>query len=137
MSEARYTRLEELKAEAAAALNLPINAGNVVLLSALKLEHEVLLESLIAGRAVDPSALLNITEAIAKFAPATPPPKVEVTFVERLHGICEKCGHSQPQPAQDHLPPKPLPPPVVDAGGKLKPFAAPTSPANVVELRPR
>jgi hypothetical protein len=51
MSEARYTRLEELKAEAAAALNLPINADNVVLLSALKLEHEVLLESLIAGRA--------------------------------------------------------------------------------------
>ena len=128
MSEARYTRLEELKAEAAAALNLPINADNVVLLSALKLEHEVLLESLIAGRAVDPSALLNITEAIAKFAPAMPPPKVEVTFVERLHGICEKCGHSQPQPAQE---------PIVDAGGKLKPFAAPTSPANVVELRPR
>jgi len=119
MSEARYTRLEELKAEAAAALNLPINADNVVLLSALKLEHEVLLESL------------------TKFAPATPPPKVEVIFVEQLHGICEKCGHSQPQPAQDHLPPKPLPPPVVDAGGKLKPFAAPTSPANVVELRPR
>ena len=137
MSEARYTRLEELKVEAAAALNLPINADNVVLLSALKLEHEVLLESLIAGRAVDPSALLNITEAIAKFAPAMPPPKVEVIFVEQLHGICEKCGHSQPQPAQDHLPPKPLPPPVVDAGGKLKRFAAPTSPANVVELRPR
>jgi hypothetical protein len=103
----RYTRLEELKAEAAAALNLPINADNVVVLSALKLEHEVLLESLIAGRAVDPGALLNITEAIAKFAPATPPPKVEVTIVEGLHGICEKCGHSQPQPTQDHLPPKP------------------------------
>ena len=58
MSEARYTRLEELKAEAAAALNLPINADNVVLVSALKLEHEVLLES-IAGRAVDPRTCLQ------------------------------------------------------------------------------
>lgn len=96
MSE-RYDRLQELQREASALLGLPTDADRVVLLSTLKFQHQTMLEGLIAGRKIDAAELLSVTEAIDKFIPAAPPPKVELMIVEQLHGVCRKCGHVQPQ----------------------------------------
>ena len=117
MSE-RYDRLQELQREASALLGLPTDADRVVLLSALKFQHQTMLESLIAGRNIDAAELLSVTEAIDRYIPAAPPSKVEVRFVEQLHGVCQKCGHVQPQTDS-------LSPPVADA----KPSVSPERPA--------
>jgi hypothetical protein len=137
MSDHRFERLEALKAEAAATLNLPINADRVVMLAALKLQHQTMLENLVAGRNVDADSLLAITRAISELLPPPVPqiPDVKIEIVDTLVGICSKCGHEQ----------RPYQPPV--EGGKQtvdpsppQPEAAPrppASPTNVIEMRPR
>jgi hypothetical protein len=126
----RYDRLQELQREASALLGLPTDADRVVLLSALKFQHQTMLEGFIAGRNIDASELLSVTEAIGKFIPAAPPPKVELMIVEQLHGVCQKCGHVQPQ--TESLLPSPSPP------GEANPSVSPEKPAaspNVVLLK--
>lgn len=133
-------RLHQTRRAAAQELGLKITDPRVIRLATLQAAYDQVQAQIAAGRVIDIDNMLKIDTALAEVrasAATNTTPKVELVIVEQLHGICQKCGHSQPQPAQDHLPPKPLPPPVVDAGCKLKPFAAPTSPANVVELRAR
>ena len=74
MSDHRVERLGALKAEAVETLRLPIDGDKVTLLAALRLAHEVQLERLVAGGAVDPATLLNLTETIDKLTPGLPPP---------------------------------------------------------------
>jgi hypothetical protein len=137
MSGHRFERLEAFKVEAAATLDLPINADRVVMLAALKLQHQTMLENLVAGRNVDADSLLAITRAISELLPPPVPkiPEVKIEIVDTLVGICSKCGHEH----------RPYQPPV--KGGKqtvdpspLQPEAPPRPPApptNVIEMRPR
>ena len=133
MSEARFNRLEELKAEVAAALNLPVAATNVLLLSALKLEHELLIEALVAGRAVEPNALLNLTEAIARFIPAGPPLKVEVEIVDTLVGICPNCKTE----VRPYTPPDRSPAPLTPSAPETHTDAAPMPGTRSSEAAPK
>jgi hypothetical protein len=113
VSQERYNRLEGLKTEAAAALNLPIDADRVVMLAALKLQHQMMLENLVAGRNVDADSLLAITRAISELLPPPVPkiPEVKVEFVDTLVGICSKCGHKH----------RPYQPPVEGGKPTVKP----------------
>jgi hypothetical protein len=134
-------RLYQVRRAAAKELGLKVTDPKVIRLATLQAAYDQVQAQIAAGRVIDIDNMLKIDTALAGVrasAATNTTPKVELVIVEQLHGICQKCGHSQPQPAQDHLPPEPLPPP--DAEARLKPFAAPTSPttpANVVELRPR
>ena len=115
----RFDRLEELKAEAAALLNLPVDADNVILLAALKLQHQAMVEGLVAGRSVDAAEMINVTEAISKFVPAAQN-TVQLTIQPvTLCGRCREAFQPQPPPAAEA---RPSPPP-------SKP------PANVVLLK--
>jgi hypothetical protein len=126
-----------LKAEAAAVLGLPVDADRVVMLAALKLQHQTMLESLVAGRNIDADALLAITRAISELLPPPLPkiPEVKIELVDTLVGICSKCGHEH----------RPYRPPV--EGGKQTvdpsppppeaPPRPPAPPTNVIEMRPR
>jgi hypothetical protein len=132
----RYTRLEELKAEAAVVLGLTVDADRVVMLAALKLQHQTMLESLVAGRNTDPDALLAITRAISGLLPPPVPkiPEVKVEIVDTLVGVCSKCGHEHRpyQPPVQGARPTVEPPPSPEA-----PPRSPESPTNVIEMRPR
>lgn len=136
-------RLHQARRAAAKELGLKVTDPKVIRLATLQAAYDQVQAQIAAGRVIDIDNMLKIDTALAEVrasAATNTTPKVELVIVEQLHGICQKCGHSQPQPAQDHLPPEPLPPPVVDAEARLKPLAAPTSPttpANFVELRPR
>jgi hypothetical protein len=137
MSGHRFERLEALKAEAAGALNLPIDADRVVMLAALKLQHQTMLESLVGGRNIDADALLAITRAISELLPPPVPqiPEVKIEIVDTLVGICGKCGHEH----------RPYRPPVEDPKPNAKPSppppeavsCSPAPPTNVIEMRPR
>jgi hypothetical protein len=137
MSDHRFERLEALTAEAAATLNLPINADRVVMLAALKLQHQTMLENLVAGRNVDADSLLAITRAISELLPPPVPkiPEVKIEIVDTLVGICSKCGHEH----------RPYQPPVEGWKQTVDPSPPPLeapprpseSPTNVIEMRPR
>jgi hypothetical protein len=118
-------------------LGLPVDADRVVMLAALKLQHQAMLENLVAGRNVDADSLLAITRAISELLPPPVPqiPEVKIEIVDTLVGICSKCGHEHrpyqppvegvkqtvdPSPPQCEAPPRP-----------------PAPPTNVIEMRPR
>jgi hypothetical protein len=124
LTEARYTRLEELKAEAAAVLGLSVDADRVVMLAALKLQHQSMLENLVAGRNVDADSLLAITRAISELLPPPLPkiPEVKIEIVDTLVGICSKCGHEH----------RPYQPPVEGARPNGETFAATTRGATTL-----
>jgi hypothetical protein len=132
MSQERFSRLETLKSEAAAVLGLPIDADRVVMLAALKLQHQTMLENLVAGRNIDADTLLAITRAISELLPPPVPkiPEVKIEIVDTLVGICSKCGHEH----------RPYQPPVEGARPNVKPSPPPRPPeppTNVIEMRPR
>lgn len=94
-------------------------------LAVLRLARETITSKLISGRDVDPSALRWLVEELAKFAPPPETPKVELTIVEGITGICPACK------AEVH----PWEPPPTEIRPPPAPSAAPT---NVVALpRPR
>ena len=84
----RFERLEQLRKEAAERLRLPVEHDKVQLLAALRLNHETLVEKLVAGNSVNPDQLLALSEAIDKLTPELPPQKITVEFVE---GPIERC----------------------------------------------
>jgi hypothetical protein len=116
-----------LKAEAAAVLGLPVDADRVVMLAALKLQHQTMLESLVAGRNTDADALLAITRAISELLPPAGPkiPEVKIEIVDTLVGICSKCGHEhrpyQP-PVEGARPTVEPSPPRLSGGNQFNPF---------------
>jgi hypothetical protein len=117
-------------------LGLPVDADRVVMLAALKLQHQTMLESLVAGRNIDADALLAITRAISELLPPPLPkiPEVKIEIVDTLVGICSKCGHEHRpyQPPVQGARPTAEPPPLPEA-----PPRPPESPTNVIEMRPR
>ena len=116
----RFDRLEELKAEAAALLNLPVDADNVILLAALKLQHQAMVEGLVAGRSVDAAEMINVTEAISKFVPAA---QNTVQLTIQPVTLCGRCrGAVEPEQ-----------PPAAEARPSPRPSKPP---ANVVLLKP-
>ena len=98
---------------AAALLNLPVDADNVVLLAALKLQHQAMVEGLVAGRSVDTAEMINVTEAINKFVPAAQN-TVQLTIQPvTLCGRCrEAVGPELPPAAEARPSPPPSKPPV-------------------------
>jgi hypothetical protein len=118
-------------------LGLPVDADRVVMLAALKLQHQTMLENIVAGRNIDADSLLAITRAISELLPPPLPkiPEVKIEIVDTLVGICSKCGHEH----------RPYQPPVEGARSNVKPSppppeAPPRSPeptTNVIEMRPR
>src|SRR6516164_11472539 len=92
----RFERLEQLRKEAAERLRLPLDHDKTQLLAALRLNHETLVEKLVAGSAVNPEQLLALSEAIDKLTPELPPQKITVEFVEGVVGLftCQHC-HQQ------------------------------------------
>jgi hypothetical protein len=103
-----------------------------------RLTLEVYQARLIAGRDVDPATLRWMLEEEAKYAPPPEIPKVNITFVETLHGICPRCGytHDTGKPLTD-----PDPPPSPPSGPPTPPLTeksslpAVASNSNVVPLR--
>jgi hypothetical protein len=118
-------------------LGLSVDADRVVMLAALKLQHQTMLENLVAGRNVDADSLLAITRAISELLPPPLPkiPEVKIEIVDTLVGICSKCGHEhrpyQPpvEGARPNAEPSPPPPEA--------PPRPPEPPTNVIEMRPR
>jgi hypothetical protein len=115
-------------------LGLPVDADRVVMLAALKLQHQTMLENLVAGRNIDADTLLAITRAISELLPPPVPkiPEVKIEIVDTLVGICSKCGHQH----------RPYQPPVEGARPNAEPSppppeAPPEPPTNVIEMRPR
>jgi hypothetical protein len=114
MSETdRLRRLEELQAQAAEGLGLPIEHEKVQALASLRLAHESVVERLVHGGGGDHAAttLLNLSEAISRLSPDAPPQAITLEIVHNV-GICPQCGYRQ----ADHFPlPKPAgPPPTID-----------------------
>ena len=117
-------------------LGLPVDADRVVMLAALKLQHQTMLENLVAGRNIDADTLLAITRAISELLPPPVPqiPEVKIEIVDTLVGICSKCGHEH----------RPYQPPVEVPKPNMKPSpppealpCSPAPPTNVIEMRPR
>jgi hypothetical protein len=54
----RFNRLEQLKAQIAAALGLSVESDSVIIPAALKLKYEILIEDLVAGRSVNATELV-------------------------------------------------------------------------------
>ena len=77
----RFERLEQLRKEAAERLRLPLDHDKTQLLAALRLNHETLVEKLVAGSAVNPEQLLALSEAIDKLTPELPPQKITVEML--------------------------------------------------------
>ncbi len=141
MSEARFNRFEELRREAASMLKLPETADNVVLLVALRLQHERMIEALVAGRVVDAADLLRVSQGIREYAPPAEPVSVDIQLVSGTFDVCPKCGYTAPAA------PKPEPPieasPVVEPTAVTatqvddKPKVATPPTADIVELPKR
>jgi hypothetical protein len=109
MSELRYKRLEELRAEAAAELGKPLDADDVVTLAALRLSRENLIARLTSG-AGDPERLserlLTVGAAIKELSLSSPP-TVELVITRGV--LCPQCRAERPmtdeersQPAPEH-----------------------------------
>jgi hypothetical protein len=116
----RFERLEVLRQEAADRLRLPIEHDKVQLLAALRLNHETLVEKLVAGNSVSPDQLLALSEAIDKLSPDLPPRKIEIELVEGPIEKCPSCGWCRndgapPKQEPNDVTPKALPPPAVEA----------------------
>ena len=116
----RFERLEQLRKEAAERLRLPLDHDKTQLLAALRLNHETLVEKLVAGNSVNPDQLLALSEAIDKLTPELPPQKITVEFVEGPIERCPACGWcrddqvpSKKEPI--NITPKALPAPTVEA----------------------
>jgi hypothetical protein len=92
IAEKRFEKLERLKKQAAEDIRLPVDHRRVLMLAALRLNHETLLEKMIAGGNVDPTDLMTLTETIEKLHPPLPPAEIKVTIVE---GVARpvKCPH--------------------------------------------
>ena len=105
-------------------LGLSVDADRVVMLAALKLQHQSMLENLVAGRNVDADSLLAITRAISELLPPPLPkiPEVKIEIVDTLVGICSKCGHEH----------RPYQPPVEGARPNGETFAATTRGATTL-----
>jgi hypothetical protein len=91
----RFKRLEALKTEAAERLKLPADHDRVVLLAALKLNHETLLARLVGGEARGISAeILSITEAIDKMLPPDLPKSINIKWIGSVVGTyrCKHCN---------------------------------------------
>jgi hypothetical protein len=131
--EDRYKRLEVLRQQAAETLRLPLNAEKTILLSALRLSHEIEVERLLAGAKPDPGSLLALSEAIDRLTPALPPASIQIEFVEPTDGPlvphCRRCGW---KPGDDlNMPHAPPTPSTID-GEAVKP--QPQVQQNVVAL---
>jgi len=92
---AEAQRLHELRAEAAAELNKPVDDDGVVMLSAHRYSRERLLAQLVDGTG-DPERisekLMAVGEAIRELSLSTPP-KVELVIVAKKEvQECPQCG---------------------------------------------
>ena len=106
-------------------------------LAVLRLCRETITSKLISGRDVDPSALRWLVEELAKFAPPPETPRVELTIVEGITGVCPVCkAEIHPyEPPPTPPPSAPTPPPPSDTQPEPSKPKQP-KPSNVVELRP-
>jgi len=112
----RFERLEVLRQEAADRLRLPIEHDKTQLLAALRLNHESMVERLVAGHTVNPDQLLALSEAIDKLTPELPPQKIEIEIVSGVVGLftCQHC-HQQNRIENYTEPPKKDYPRTIDA----------------------
>jgi hypothetical protein len=137
MSRQRYDRLQQLKQDAAAQFELPIDSERVSIIAGLRMHHEALQERMCAGRAVSTADLLEVAKAIADLSPS-PQQRVEIAFVEGLVGICPHCKAE----VHPYEPPQALTRPLLSTETKdiSKTETAPPpkpSASNILEMRPR
>jgi hypothetical protein len=112
MTKQGTTPLHEARRAAAKELGVKASDPRAIRLATLLCAYDSVQAQLAAGRTVDVDNLLKLDAALAQArVSVAPPPEVKVTFVEQLHGICQKCGHSQPQAKTLPGPVAPSPPP--------------------------
>jgi hypothetical protein len=114
MSQARYDRLQTLKAQAAAQFELPVDSERVSIIAGLRLHQEQLQERMYAGKGVSTADLLEIAKAIVDVSPA-PQRSCEIVIVDGIFTVSPRCGHRASSPPKAELPsaPKPSPADVV------------------------
>jgi hypothetical protein len=107
VSEQRYKRLEELRAEAAVELSKPVDSDDVTTLAALRLSRENLLARLTSGTG-DPERiserLLTVGAAIKELSLSSPP---TVDLVITRGVLCPQCRTMRPMTAEELAQPAP------------------------------
>jgi hypothetical protein len=107
MTVARAARYSQLVNEAADQLKCRAGSELARHVGALRLARETFTERLIGGRDVDPSDLLKLDEALARYVPKGEAPTLTITYVDGTRKTCPFC-HVTFNPHDAN--PKPLPP---------------------------
>jgi hypothetical protein len=94
MTASRADRFKVLCRRAAKRLGTKISDDRCQHYAVLLLAREQVAAKLIAGRDIDPSALLKLDESLRAFMPVEVP-NIQIAFVRPLHEHCRKCGKSQ------------------------------------------
>jgi hypothetical protein len=94
----RAKRYHQLLRQAAKEFGTKPTDEKAVHAATLRLARETLLTKLIAGRDIDPAALLKLDQALKEFIPKEQH-RVNIQFVGTID-FCPKCGYERPAPSE-------------------------------------
>jgi hypothetical protein len=109
MSIARFAQYRQFLKEAAKQLRCKPTSELARHVATLRLARSTFAERLVAGRDIDPAALLRIDEALRQYMPTREPAGAQFTI--QLAKLCAKCGAKldvEPPPIAEE---RPSPPP--------------------------
>jgi hypothetical protein len=140
-AQTHVERYKQLCRETARHLKVKQNDPRVEHVATLKLMREGIQARLLSGHYVEPSEVLRLDEALARYMPAADPLEVKLTFVENVRGVykCKHCHEwNELAPGEyEPLKPKPSdPPPVIDLDAEVVKPEAKALPAPAADTRP-
>src|SRR6516162_3461325 len=119
MTVARAARYQQLVREAAKQRKCKPTSERAKHVGTLGYAREHFAERLIAGRDVDPVALIRLDDALQQYLPqATSAPPVTTPLLhlqlcsKKIHSVCQCCGHIQPTDVDTPLGPDQFKPPL-------------------------